>query len=503
MHKPPLAQAVEHLNAGRIQQAEATCRRLLTEKGKNHLASAILGQIATMRGKFDDAIEHLTGAISLSPREIDYRVLLAEALAACGRHDESLSQYDRVLRLRRDYPPAVAGKANALIRTGRWEQARSLLEPFVARAAEDAGIAIVFARIATHDGEHERAVEVASRHLDDRTGDQTRRSLHFEIAKAFEKAGDYDRAFAAYARGNETARGRWDPVAESDRYDRVMAVFSREHLQGLPQPSPAVRRRSRTAVFLVGMLRSGSTLTEQIIDAHPDAYGAGELLTLPELVDDLGLRIGSSLPYPECVADLDVADVDSLAEGYLEELRRPAPNATRICDKYLGSYEHIGLIATLFPEAAIIHTRRDPLDTCLSCYVQKFAPATPAYTEDLRHLGALFNDYLAIMQHWRTVLPGRIFELDYEDLVNDQEGVSRRLIEHIGLPWDDRCLRFHETGREVITLSRDQVNKPIYTSSIGRHHHYERHLGPLKDVLDRGLRGRDVGVEGVARSSER
>ncbi len=493
LHKPLLAQAVEHLNAGRIQQAEATCRRLLTEKGKNHLATAILGQIATMQGKYDDAIEHLTRSISLAPREIDYRVLLAETLTSCGRHDDALSQYDRVLRQRRDYPPAVAGKANALIRTGRWEQARSLLEPFVRRAGEDAGMACVFARIAIHDGEYERAVEVASRHLDDRVSDEIRRSTHFIIAKAFEMAGDYDRAFAAYTRGNETARGTWDPVAESDRYDRVMTVFSRERLQGLPHPSPPVRRRSRTAVFLVGMLRSGSTLTEQIIDAHPDAYGAGELLTLPEMVDDLSLRIGSMLQYPECVADLDVADVDSLAESYLAVLMRPAPNATRICDKYLGNYEHIGLIATLFPDAAIIHTRRDPLDTCLSCYVQKFSPSTPAYTEDLRHLGALFNDYLAIMQHWHAVLPGRIFELEYEELVNDQEGVSRRLIEHIGLPWDDRCLRFHETGREVLTLSRDQVNKPMYTSAIGRHRNYERQLGPLKDVLDRGLRGRDLG----------
>ena len=492
-HKPLLTQAVDHLNAGRIHQAEATCRRLLMEKKTSHQAIAILGKIAAMQNKYDDAIEHFTRSISLRPRETHYHLLLAETLTDCGRHDEALSRYDRVLRLRREYQPAMAGKANALIRTGRWKEARALLEPLVSRGSEDAVVAIVFARIATHDGEHDRAVQVASRHLDDQVPDETRRTLHFDIGRALERAGDYDRAFAAYTRGNETARGEWDPVAESDRYDRVMAFFSRERLRNLPHPSPPVRRRSRTAVFLVGMPRTGSTLTEQIIDAHPDACGAGELLALPEMVDDLGLRIGSTLPYPDCVADLETGDIDTLADRYLETLRRPAPDAARICDKYLGNYEHIGLIATLFPDAAIIHTRRDPLDTCLSCYVQRFSAAMPAFTTDLRHLGAQYNDYLAVMEHWRRVLPGRIFELDYEDLVNNQEAVSRRLIEHVGLPWDDRCLRFYETGREVITLSRDQVNKPIYSTAINRHRHYEAHLAPLKDILDRGLRGRDLG----------
>jgi hypothetical protein len=142
----------------------------------------------------------------------------------------------------------------------------------------------------------------------------------------------------------------------------------------------------------------------------------------------------------------------------------------------------------IFPRARIIHSRRDPLDTCLSCYVQKFPPGTPAYTGDLHDLGLAYNDYAALMAHWRGLLGDRILEIDYEGLIEDQEGVSRRLIEHLGLGWDDRCLRFYETGRAVTTLSHEQVNKPIYRGSIGRHERFEKHLGALRDVLEQCVR---------------
>ncbi|MHC4210431.1 MAG: tetratricopeptide repeat-containing sulfotransferase family protein [Planctomycetota bacterium] len=478
------SRAVELLNAGDVVRAEQVCRDILARNRKDHRVLAVLGQIATMTSRHDEAVNLLGQCVAVAPREIGYHILLAEALATQGRHDEALSRYDKALRLESDSPPALAGKASVLSRLDRWDEARTLLEPHVEGGAEDAGMAVAYARIAVHDRDFARAVEVASRHLDDDTGDEIRRSLWFDIGKAHERAGDHDRAFEAYTSGKRMRVLPWDPAAAAARHDQLMAVFTAETVKGLPRPPEP----SALPVFIAGMPRCGSTLIEQIIDAHPQAFGAGEIQDLPQLLLALNMRIGSTLPYPECVRDLDQEDVDDLARDYLQRLGRYAPQAARVCNKDLGNYQHLGLIAAVFPEARIIHARRDPLDTCLSCYVQKFAPGSHDYSADLRHLGLAYNDYLALMDHWRrTGIP--MLEVDYEELVENQEAISRQIIEYCGLPWDDLCLRFHESGRRVITLSHEQVKRPMYASSIGRHRHYEKYLGPLREVLEQGLRG--------------
>lgn len=479
-----LAQAVSLLRAGRVIEAQELSRQVLAANRRDHRAAAILGQIATMLSRHQEAVTLLSGCVKLAPAEIDYHVLLAEALTTQGRYRQALSRYDKALRLNAAHPPAVAGKANTLTRSGKWAEARALLEPFVAAGTEDASMAVVYARVAVHDGEAAKAIEIASRHTDDPVGEEIRRSLWFDIGKAHETGSSYDEAFEAYTRGNQVRPGRWDAKAHAQRHDRIMTVFTAELMRSLGDAG----NQSQLPVFIVGMPRSGSTLIEQIIDAHPQAHGAGELLAMPDVVASMNTRIGSTLPFPDCAADLGRGDLPALGRSYLDQVRALAPRATRVCDKQLASYELVGLIAMIFPRARIIHSRRDPLDTCLSCYVQKFTPAAPAYSEDLRNLGLAYNDYMALMAHWRGLLGDRILEVDYEGLIEDQEGVSRRLIEFIGLPWDDRCLRFHETGRAVTTLSHEQVSRPIYRGSIGRHKRFEKHLGPLREVLEQGVR---------------
>ena len=481
----PLSQAIRHLNAGRVAEAHRLCSEVVQRHRNNHQALAILGQIASMSSRHQEAARLLSRCVSLAPAEIDYHVLLAEVLATQGRHREALARYDRALKLRGDYGPALAGTANVLVRTGQWDQARALLEPLVAAGSEDAGTALVYTRVARHDGAYDRAVEIALRHVDDPVSAEIRRALWFDIGRAYEAAERYDEAFAAFTTANRKGGGRWDPVVSSEHHDHIIEVFTAETFQQLPPGG----NRSQLPVFIVGMPRSGSTLIEQIIASHPQAFGAGEILTLPDLVSTLGQRIGSTGVYPRCVRDLERSDADTLGKAYLDEIRKLAPAAARVCDKQLGNYEHLGLIRMLLPAARIIHARRDPMDTCLSCFVQKFAPAVPGYSEDLRHLGMLYNDYLAMMAHWRRVLDVEILEVDYEALVDDPEATSRRIIEFCGLPWHDRCLRFWESGRTVITLSRDQVTRPVYRSSVGRHERYAAHLEPLREVLERGLRG--------------
>ncbi len=477
------AQAMNCLNAGDVANAERLCHQMLAAGKKEHRATALLGHIATITSRYDEAVALLTECVTQAPREVNYHVLLGEALTTGGRFQEAVTRFDQALRLRTGYLAAVAGKANALTRMREWTKARELLEPHVKAGREDAGVAIAYVNVATHDQDYQLAIEAGVRHTGPDTPGEQRRQIWFLLGKAHEQAGNFDDAFDAYSQGNPLAAAAWDPAGSSRWHDRVVDSMSRERLDGVPRASdPAA-----LPVFVVGMPRSGSTLIEQIIDAHPQAHGAGEICDLTRMIGGLGTRIGSTLEFPDCISDLEQQDVDDLAADYLERLRGYAPDAERICNKELSLYKHLGLMAAVFPEGHIIHSRRNPLDTCLSCFAQGFQPGAQKFSTDLRAMGMAYNDYLTLMDHWRQIdVP--MLEVDYEQLVADQETMSRRIIEFCGLPWDDRCLRFYETKRAVRTLSQDQVSRPIYRSSVQRHRNFEPHLGPLRDVLEQGLR---------------
>ncbi len=480
-----IAQALNLMNAGDVLGAGNVCRQILGRDKRSHQAMVLLGQVESKQGGHQQAVVHLTRAVALAPRNLDYQVKLGEVLAAGGRNREALLRFDKALKLKADAPSALAGKSGVYIRLRDWDKARRLLVPFVDAGKEDIGMAIAYAKVAIHDADYAGAVEIASRHLTDDAIWPIRQSLWFEIGTAHEKAGQYDEAFEAFTRGNTANPAAPDPSAVSAWFDRLIGAFDRDTMRALPRSSIS----SQLAVPIVGMYRSGSTLVEQIIDAHPQAHGAGELLDLPDVVAAMSEQIGSTLPFPDCIRDLESADVDALGSAYLARLRDHAPSAARICDKQLPNFERLGILAVMLPHARVIHTRRDPLDTCVSCYVNRFAAGTPSYLGDLRALGMHYNDYLALMEHWRQVLDAPMLELDYEELVQDQDGVSRRMLEFCGLEWDDCCLRFFESKREVLTLSREQVNQPIYRDSVGHHQRYARHLGPLREVLASGLRG--------------
>jgi hypothetical protein len=234
------------------------------------------------------------------------------------------------------------------------------------------------------------------------------------------------------------------------------------------------------------MPRSGTTLVEQIIDAHPLGHGAGELTDIPVIAEGLQAELQSTEPYPECAADLEPEDVSRLAGRYLDRLRGLTRSATRVVNKSLMSYKYLGLIAVLFPAARIIHCRRDPRDICVSCYMNSILPQGLPYVTDLHNLGFAYRQYERLMEHWSKALAQPMLEVVYEAVVDDLEGEARRIIEFIGLDWDDACLQFHASGRIVRTASYEQVRQPIYRSSIGRYKRFERHLGPLLEALAEG-----------------
>ena len=304
--------------------------------------------------------------------------------------------------------------------------------------------------------------------------------IHFALAKALDDAGDYARAFEHLLKGNALKRRQisYDETGALELLHRIRTVFDSrllDRFQGAGHPSPV-------PVFVLGMPRSGSSLIEQILAGHPQIQGAGEL-TILEKMEAGGLYEPETLPYPQCISALDAEAFEQIGRSYLSRLPKIEDGKIRMVDKLPGNFLRIGLIRLILPNAKIIHTTRHPIDTCVSCYSKLFTNGLP-FTYDLAELGRYYRGYSELMKHWRSVLPpGVMLEVAYEDVVDDLEGQARRLMEHCGVPWDDRCLSFHRTNRPVRTASVVQVRQPLFRSSLGRWRRYESGLGSLLDAL--------------------
>jgi Sulfotransferase family len=301
--------------------------------------------------------------------------------------------------------------------------------------------------------------------------------LDFALGKAYADLKDHRRSFKHLLAGNTAKRARiaYDENGAMAQFDRIEAVFTRQLIAAKSGGGDA----SAMPIFILGMPRSGTTLVEQIVASHPMVHGAGELYTLSELVRDVHGPDGNALSYPEFVAALDAPALRRIGARYIAAVRAIAPEGERVTDKMPSNYYFAGLIHLALPSAKIIHTIRDPVDTCVSCFSKLFSEEQ-IHTYDLGELGRYHSRYQRLMAHWHRVLPaGRILDVRYEDVVADLEKEARRIIAHCGLPWDDRCLAFHKTDRPVRTASATQVRQPIYKSAVGRWRVYEQQLGPL------------------------
>jgi sulfotransferase family protein len=310
---------------------------------------------------------------------------------------------------------------------------------------------------------------------------EDRIALHFALARACEHMGRRDAAFEHLVAGNGLKRRHliYDEAAVLGGMAQVEAVFTPELIraqEGAGEPSPV-------PVFIVGMLRSGTTLVEQILASHPDVFGAGELKLFDGAIGSMRAAFHGSPGYPEIATHMTGAHFRELGGRYADGLRRLAPQAARITDKLPSNFVFAGLIHLALPNAVIIHTVRDPVDTCMSCFSRLFTEGQ-RHTYDLAELGRYYRRYQSLMAHWHRVLPpGRILDVQYEDVVADLEGAARRILAHCSLPWDPRCLDFHRTERPVRTASATQVRQPIYATSIGRGHAYGEFIAPLRAAL--------------------
>ena len=315
-----------------------------------------------------------------------------------------------------------------------------------------------------------------------------RTNLHFALGASYEKLGLWDEAFAQFKPGNDIT---WERVQElvgikerAEQANQLIQTFDADFLESMRASGEGGEERSgESLIFIVGMPRSGSTLTEQILASHPDVFAGGERQDLALAIEDVCSELNE--PYPACIRRLDREGIGSIGKRYLERVSELFAGRARFVDKMLFNYQEIGLIATIFPKAKVIHCRRDPLDSCVSSYCKNLLSCH--YTHDLKTLGLVYRQYQRLMAYWHSVLPGRILDVQYEEMATDPETQIRRLLEHCELSWHPGCLTPHQTKRPVNTASAGQVTSPINTRSIGRWKNYEKHLGPLIEALSTPL----------------
>jgi tetratricopeptide (TPR) repeat protein len=410
--------------------------------------------------------------LEVAPEHAPLHIAHAMAQRALGRVDEAAASTRRALAIRPDAPDGVALLGSLAIDRGQFEEAETLLKKALAMRPDlpEALIGLTGVRKMTAADAPWR--DAAERVLAAGVPVAHAIGLHHALAKYCDDVGDFDAAFEYHRRGHELARRSrptYDRAATTARLTRTLSAFDRQALEALRPTGIASER----PVFVFGMPRSGTTLAEQILASHPEVHGAGEVLFWQYGAD-------AELAAPP---EQRAATIAGLGRRYLGLFEALPATATRVIDKLPSNFKNLGLIHAALPGARFIHFERHPLDTCLSIYFQGFS-AAHAYATDLGDLGHYYREYRRLMAHWRTTLPPQtLLEVRYESLVDDPETWSRRMLEHIGLPWDPRCLEFHRTERPVLTASNWQVRQPISKGSIGRWRRYERFLGPLRAAL--------------------
>jgi len=461
---------VAHQQLGRIGEAIAHYQRALELKpdyaeALNNLGAALLDQ-----GQFNQALGLCQKAVALRPHDHEAHNNLGIALQHQQRLDEAALEFERALELKADYAKAHNNLGTLLKEKGQFAEARAHFDEALARNPDFAEAHYNRAELLKfRRGEDPlKALETLA---NGGVAENKRMYVDFTLAKAFDDLGDYARAIQHMLAGNALKRREidYDEGATRRLFQSIREAFDAQvfrRLEGAGDPS-------RVPIFVLGMPRSGSTLIEQILASHPLVLAAGESDNLTLVAN------GGAAPYPASVAGLDAAEARRMGQAYLAGLPDLAKGKTRITDKAPLNFQYVGLIRLILPQARIIHTVRDPVDTCISCFSKLFT-FEMKFSYDLAELGRYYRWYHELMAHWRSVLPpDAVLDVRYEDVVNDLERQARRLLDYAGLPWDDGCLSFHRTSRVITTASAYQARQPLFRSSLDRRRHYEAYLQPL------------------------
>ncbi len=511
-----VALALDHLRAERKDDAIMTLKKALRENPDNVDALHTLAQAYWgIEERVSDIEALLRRATELAPGLVPAWVMLGLLLHQSGRPEEAIRCYERATGIDPDNPSAWSGLGADYAQIGDMEKSAAAYARSIDLEPGQPGIHMSYAHSLKALGQQAEALreyraaiaqkpdfgevywsmanlkvfrfdpaEVAAMEEQVKREDLTPSAdVHFRFAlgKAYEDAGDYDRAWEFYHTGNQRQRPQvsYDPVGFEIRHEEMAAVFSRDLMekygrQGFESDAP---------IFIVGLPRSGSTLIEQILASHSRVEGTLELSTLPDIATSIGRYRRGHIEYPEAVRELTGRDFRAYGQQYIDETKiYRTTGKPRFTDKLPNNFSHVGFAHLILPNAKIINARRHPLDSMLGSYKQLFGKGQN-FTYDMDELALYYRQYHEIMQHWHRVVPGKVLDVHYEETVGDVEAQVRRILAHCGLEFEEACLRFHETDRAVRTASSEQVRLPLYTRALGTWRRYEKHLGQWQEEL--------------------
>ena len=444
---------------------------------------ALIGMARAMHelDRLEEAESYLRQATEKSPENTDAWCQLASVCMEQGNSDDAEIAYQKALAIDPENSDSLAGLGNLRLEQGKIDEAETLVKQAISINPDNLGARFHLTQVKkVKPGDENLAALEAMIPEIETIKEEKRISLHYALGKSYDDIKAYDKGFPHYMEGARLKRTKlhYDADADSARSQRIIDIVDSSYFERLQGAGDA----SDVPVFVLGMPRSGTTLTEQIIASHPLVHGAGELRDLMQIVQQ-PINGQAFQTYPENLAQLNRENLTQWGQQYVSGLRQRAPDAKRITDKMPANYLAMGLIPLMLPYAKIIHVKRNPVDTCVSCFTRLFNRHQDA-TYDLAELGKHYSNYAKLMQHWHAVMPaGSFIEVQYEDIVADMEGQAKRLIDFVGLEWDEACLDFHKNTRNIRTASVTQVRQPIYTSSVERWRNYEQFLGPLLEVL--------------------
>ena len=454
-----------HRQGERLSDAEALLRKAIRIAPDFHQAFSNLGRVLIDNDKCDEAITIYQELISLTPDDDDAYAGLGRAYAYNGDTSAAAEAYRKSIKLNPDVPAIHMALAHMLKTLG--EQADALTHYRDAiRLKPDLGESYwSMANLKTCRFEQYEIDAMEEQLQSSELSDRARVTFEFALGKAYEDKKDYSEAWSHYHSGNQAQRGQvdYDPVRHEVELQRIKKVFHSDFAaahatSGCQEPGP---------IFIVGLPRSGSTLVEQILASHSQIEGTAELPNIAVIANGTGRYRHDGLSYPETAAILSPRDFAAYGKDYLKQVAHHRVEGTPFfIDKMPNNFMHVGWIKLTLPNARIINTRRHPVDSCLGAYKQLFAKGQE-FTYDLFELAEYYRVYIDLMDHWHEVFPGEIFDIHYEDNVTNLESQVRALLDFCGLPFEEQCLRFHETKRAVKTASSEQVRQPIYKSALG------------------------------------
>lgn len=467
---------------GQLEEAAASYRRALELKPDMAEAHNNLGGVLKELGDLAGAEASYRRALELKPDFARVHSNLGVVMRELGQPESELECYRLALQHDPLCHEAMLGLGQLCMAGGEMAEAEMLFRKAIEISPDNIEARLLLAQVKKVQPGDENIAALETIDAEARrsvTPLPYRKAifLHFALGKGYDDLRKYDLAFPHFLEGARLKRQTfgYDVQETSSRFEDVMRIFDHEMITRLRNAGDP----SDVPIFVLGMPRSGSTLTEQILASHPEVHGAGEL---PDLMA-IAQRIVDGKPYPANVTLLDHAVLTAWGNDYVAGLRQRAPDAKRITDKSPGNFLALGLIHVMLPNAKVIHVSRNPVDTCLSCFMQLFSNGQE-YTYNLAELGHYYADYVRLMAHWRKVLPaGSFLDVRYEDIISDPEGQARRIIDYCGLEWNDACLDFHNSERAVRTASVTQVRQPIYKTSVERWRNYEKFLNPLLEAL--------------------